>query len=77
MRKKRASDAMKRHQKILHLARHHPEDWERENKASLTESLREARARARAAEKEVEENKKMLRHNEQQVRLRPIRQHEL
>ena len=69
MRTKKTSDALKRHRQTFHLARHDPERWEHEKNVSLYESLREARERARIAEREVEITKKLLRDSQREVRL--------
>jgi len=73
MRVKKASDTQKRHYQTFHLARRNPERWEHERGVSLSESLHEAWERTGVAEREVETNKKMLRHNQQQVGIFVVR----
>lgn len=69
MRTKKTSEALKRHRQTFHLARHDPERWEQEKNDSLSESLHEARERARIAEREVEITKKLLRDSQREASL--------
>lgn len=77
MRKKHVSDTLKHHRSTFHLARHSPDRWEKERNASFSESLCEARERASVAEREADTNETLLRHSEQQVRLRFVQEYEL
>ena len=67
MRSKETSDALKRHRKTFHLARHDPELWEQERSTTLSDSLHNAQERASEAEKVAETNKKLLECGEQEV----------
>ena len=60
MRTKHTSNALKRHRKTFHLARHDPELWEQVKENNLLESLQEAQERASAAERRAEISEKML-----------------
>jgi hypothetical protein len=77
MRQKKVSNALKHHRATFHLARHSPDRWEEEKNAACSESLCEARDRARVAKKKAEANKTLLKHSQQQVRLSPVHEYEL
>ena len=77
MRTKQTSYAQQRHRKTFYLARCDPERWEQEKEASLLESLREARERTSAAEKEAKTNKKLLKQSQQQASIIIVREDEL
>ena len=77
MRRKHVSDTLKRQRQIFHLALHNPDQWEQERYASLSESLHEARERASTAEKEMEENKMVLKRSQQQVHFESVQEDKL
>ena len=75
MRWKHVSDTLKQHHQTFHLGLHNPDQWEQERDASLSGSLCEAWERASTAEKEMGENKMVLKRNQQQVGLGSVQEH--
>lgn len=67
MRLKETSDALKRHRRTFHLARHNPERWEQERNITLSENLCDVRETTSKLEGEAEANKKLLECRQQQV----------
>ena len=77
MRPKHTSNALKRHRKTFHLARHDLEHWEQERETILLESLREARERVNAVEREAGTSKELLEHSQRQASVIIIHEDEL
>jgi hypothetical protein len=59
-RRKRRSEAQRRHDKILHKSRRDPVAYQRASLEAMSETVEEHRERARVAEADAEHSKKVL-----------------